>query len=118
MEIMKVYPERLVENKVAMYGLTKTDSVCVKDVDDREALTVKAWVLYSDVNAKNEEHVVLSILTEEMGLISTISETFKREFLEVAELMGDDPYKIIVLHGKTKNDREFVTCRMVCDYDL
>ena len=112
MNINKMYPENLIENKKMLYALTRGQNLLAKDMDDREPMTPICWVEFHDVNSKDEEHDILAIMTEEQGVVSTVSATFKRDFYDMFDLMDGEAFQFHTVHGVTKAGREFVTCTM------
>lgn len=77
-----------------------------------ERIDVSAWLLFEDVNKKSGEvHSVLSILTPENEVFSTISPTFQSDFMDMAELFHND-FAFEVISGKSRAGREFVTCAL------
>lgn len=111
-DIIKMYPET--DDKRIIYKMTATKSLAVKDLEPYEVFTPVRYCLYNEVNRKGEENEILSILDESGTVIATISETFKRDFFSIADLMGGDEFSIKIIHGTTKAGRDFVTCEMVC----
>lgn len=114
MEIKKIYPENLKENKPAIYALTVADSISMKDVEPSSKFQMKAYCLYNETGNDGIDREVLSIATNE-GVLSSISETFKNEFLKIVEVMGEQPFEFEVKKGKSKKGRDFVTCQLVYD---
>ena len=77
-----------------------------------ERIDVAAWLLYEDTDKKSGEvHSVLSVLTPENEVFSSISPTFQSDFLDMAELFHND-FAFEVISGKSKAGREFVTCAL------
>ena len=77
-----------------------------------ERIEVSAWVLFEDVDKKTGEvHPVLSVLTPEYEVFSTISSTFQEDFKQMAELFHND-FAFEIISGKSKAGREFVTCAL------
>lgn len=114
MNVIKMYPETM--DKKTLYSLTRGQSMSVKDVDDRTVITPEAYAVYEDTDKDGKTNEVLAIRDKESGeVFTTISPTFKREFFDIVDFMGEDGYSIRVVHGTTKAGREFVTCTMVCD---
>lgn len=75
-------------------------------------IEVSAWVIFEDVDKKTGEvHKVLSVLTPDNEVFSTISPTFQADFLDMAELFHND-FAFEVISGKSKAGREFVTCAL------
>lgn len=101
-------------NKKALYKLTKSESVQVKDLERGTSFPVDKWCLYEEENSRGELQQVLSFTSGEYK-VSTISKTFIRSFLECAELMGEDPFSIIITGGETKSGRTYVNCELDCD---
>ena len=97
-------------NNQELYLLTmspKADSV-KNHVGER--IEVSAWVVYEDVDKKSGEvHDVLSVLTPDNEVFSSISPTFQSDFLDMAELFNNE-FAFEVISGKSKAGREFVTC--------
>lgn len=77
-----------------------------------ERIDVSAWLIFEDVDKKSGEvHSVLSVLTPDNEVFSTISPTFQRDFLDMAEIFQND-FAFEVISGKSKAGREFVTCAL------
>ena len=77
-----------------------------------ERIKVSAWVVFEDVDKKTGEvHEVLSVLTPEYEVFSTISPTFRADFKDMAELFNND-FAFEIISGKSKAGREFVTCAL------
>lgn len=117
MKIIRTDIADLAQNKKAFYKLTEEESTSVQDMTD-EQLDSKydmiAFLLYENTNSKGKVNEVLTIQTDK-GLFTTISGTLKESFFKIVDLMGDEPYQIRFLKGVSKNGKEFVDCRMVCD---
>ena len=99
-------------NNEEIYLLTlspKSDSV-KNHVGER--IDVSAWAIFEDVDKKTGEvHNVLSVLTPDNEVFSSISPTFQNDFLEMAELFHND-FAFEVISGNSKAGREFVTCAL------
>ena len=99
-------------NNEEIYLLTmspKSDSV-KNHVGER--IDVSAWAIFEDVDKKSGEvHEVLSVLTPDNEVFSSISPTFQNDFLEMAELFNND-FAFEVISGKSKAGRDFVTCTL------
>ena len=77
-----------------------------------ERIDVSAWALFEDVDKKSGEvHSVLSVLTPDNKVFSSISPTFQSDFFDMAELFHND-FAFEVISGKSKAGREFVTCAL------
>ena len=78
-----------------------------------QVIEIKNWCKYKDVNSKGEEQIILSIATPEEEIFATNSPTFIEDFEkmnEVFEADGEHVNSIRVTSGKSKADREFITC--------
>lgn len=76
-------------------------------------IDVAAYCLYKDVNKDGNEVEVLSVMDKDGGVCATNSVTFKRDFMNIADLMDGDDYTIEVISGLSKAGREFITCTLV-----
>ena len=56
---------------------------------------------------------MLSIMDKDGGVCATNSDTFKRDFMNIANLMDGDDYTIEIISGQSKAGREFITCTLV-----
>lgn len=77
-----------------------------------ERIDVSAWVVFEDTDKKTGEiHNVLSVLTPDNEVVSSISPTFQADFMDMAELFHND-FAFEVISGTSKAGREFVTCAL------
>lgn len=113
-KIINCYPETL--TKEQKYLLTKNPEVINMKDCDGQVIDIEAWAVYKDADFKTgEEREVLSILTKDGDTVSTISSTFKREFMDLVDIYtdeGEDMQKVKVFTGTSKNGRKFVSCTM------
>lgn len=115
MEIIKSYPENLTLKQA--YSLTRNpDSRSMKTLEGA-TFNIDAYALYEDVNAKGDKQAVLAVLTSEGDTFSTISETFKRDFEAIVDMVNQ--YKadlatvdIEVIGGESKSGRHYIGCKM------
>lgn len=108
--IITSYPAEL--SKKQLYLLTMNNQTLKMADCDGQILDIQAWAVYTDSDfTSGEEKEILSILTKEGDVLATISETFKRDFLKMAAVFGEELEKIEVVTGKTKNGRTYVTCK-------
>lgn len=95
-----------------MYLLTMSPKASSVKNHVGERIDVEAWLLFEDVDKKSGEvHSVLSVLTPENEVLSTISPTFQSDFLDMAALFNND-FSFEIISGKSKAGREFVTCAL------
>ena len=95
--------------KEELYKLTHNRSTILKDLVGQE-LTVTDWMFYADENQRREQVEVLVLVTD-AGYASTISQTLIREFLDIADTFSM-PVKILIVGGKTKNGRDYISCEL------
>lgn len=114
MKILRTNIIDLEENKKELYVLTRGVTLSVqkmKEADLEKAYPVNGYALYEETNSKGEVVEVLAIKSAGV-VLSTVSATFKEEFFFIADLMGNEPFSIRVVKGKTKSDRTFYTCAL------
>lgn len=110
MEITKMSRDLSTKEK---YFLTMSPTAQSMKNAVSQRLEIKAWCLYTDTNSKGEKQEILSILTPENEVFSTISATFKEDFFRMVELFASNNETvnaIVVASGKSKAGREFITC--------
>lgn len=112
------------EDKKEVYRMTKGDSLKVQDMDRGTSFPVEKYALYEDTKTRkkndgSQEEYTEKVLTIVSGnaKLGTISATFIKSFMEIVDIMGTDPFAIIITGGKSKNGREYVNCELDCDYD-
>ncbi len=112
------------EDKREVYRMTKGDSLKVQDMDRGTSFPVEKYALYEDTKTRkkndgSQEEYTEKVLTIVSGnaKLGTISATFIKSFMEIVDIMGADPFAIIITGGKSKNGREYVNCELDCDYD-
>lgn len=103
------------DEKVLTYKLTRSPKMQkMSDIPDGAELIVSEYALYEDVNSDGEKQDILSILTSNGDIYGTNSATFQREFEVITDIFeGSSIPAITVVHGKTKNGRDFITCAIV-----
>lgn len=108
-------------DKKAVYKLTKSASAQIQTIEPGTSLPVKDYCLFEDVYKTRDggegTRDVLSFTTIDGAKYSTISPTFIRDFLEIVEIMGDDPFAVVITGGTSKGGRKFVDCELDCDYN-
>ena len=108
MEIIKTN----VESKIEIFKMTR-ESENVSDIPDMVNIELTGdYLLYSDINAKDEVVEVLAFKEKGGSILSTISDTFKREFMAIMDL-GLKDIVVAKKTGKTKSNRDFVTCLLI-----
>lgn len=119
MQIIRTNIENITEDKKALYKLTKTPGINVKDIEPDKSHGVAAYALYTDSKVDREgnekEQTVLAVILDSGEKLQTISNTFITAFLEIVDIMGDEAFSIITRKSKSKAGREFVTCELDCN---
>ena len=93
------------------YKLTKGKSA--QSIKEAVGLTINVdlWCVYKDENQRKEEVEVLAIMDKEGQVYTTISDVFKRSFLDIVdEFKTEELPPIVVLEGTTRSGRTYVDC--------
>ena len=109
-EIIRVFNEETTKKQLFAITHSKTAEQ-VKNLPDGEVIEPINFVQYIDENEKGEANTVLAILTAEGRLLTSISATLQRDFLEMVDNFGLD-FQCRKISGQTKAGREFVTVEM------
>lgn len=110
------------KNKKEVYRMTKGDSLKVQDMERGASFPVEKYAVYEETKTRNKQdgtteeynQTVLTFVSGNMK-VGTISATFIRSFLEIVDIMGGDPFAIIITGGKSRNGRDFVNCELDCN---
>lgn len=114
MEIIRKSNDEI--SKKDIFMMTKNQNIMtMKSIENGTEITVKQWVLFSDINCSTDEEVtILSIMTEDGQVIATNSKSFMDMFFDIVEILEENNgFTIEKLGGKTKAGRYFVTCALV-----
>lgn len=107
---MKIINQSRELTTMEQYKLTKSKkSISVKDAVGL-SLQVDAWAEYEDQNTKGEAVQVLSIMTTDGSVYTTVSEVFRRSFMDIVETFGDDMPPVEIIDGTTKAGRTYYDC--------
>ena len=97
-----------------LYALTKGNDVRKMTDAKGEVLDVLKFVLYKDEDVNGNEMIVLAVECVSGAKYATNSKTFTRNFsdiLAIYEAGGEElPTRFIVGSGKSKSNREYLTC--------
>lgn len=112
------------EDKKQVYRMTKGDSLKIDGIDKGTVVPVDKYALFTETKERNKqdgsvetyEQQVLTIVSGNHKF-GTISATFIRSFLEILDIMGDDPFGIVITGGESKGGRHFVNCELDCSGD-
>lgn len=109
MEVIKKFPENM--DARTQYKMMKSPEV--KKMSDAvdSVLEVNAWIVYNDIDTKTgEQKEILTLQTNDGEMFGTVSDIFKREFEGIVDFFGSDIGAIKVVGGRSKANREFITC--------
>lgn len=112
------------EDKKQVYRMTKGDSQKIDGLEKGLSLPVDNFALYTETKDRKKqdgttEQYEQTVLTFTSGphKFGTISATFIKSFLEIADIMGEDKFAIIITGGESKSGRKYVNCELDCDFD-
>jgi hypothetical protein len=108
---MQIYENSREFSKVEIYLMTSSPNVeALKNVSDETSIPIDGYLLFKDKNKDGEESDILSLITPDKKVYACQSQTFKRSFLEIFELMDGEAFSIIKKSGVTKSGRDFINC--------
>ena len=117
MKILKSNIENIENEKKMIYRLTKGTSKALSQLTDEEldqSWPVDAYLLYEDTNQAGSTNTILSILSGNT-ILSGQSAPFRETFMEIVDIMEDEPFSIHVQHRTSgKSKRKYVTCSLDC----
>lgn len=97
-----------------LYALTKGNDVRKMTDAKGETIDILKYVLYTDEDAKGKPMTVLAVETVDGAKYATNSKTFVRNFSDILAIFGagdeEPPTRFIVGSGKSKSNREYLTC--------
>ena len=101
-------------NSADLYALTKGNDVRKMTDAKGEVLDVLKYVLYKDEDVHGNPMTVLAVETVDGAKYATNSKTFTRNFSDILAIFeaGNEeiPTRFIVGCGKSKSNREYLTC--------
>ena len=107
------------QDKREIYRMTKGESLKVSEMEKGVTFPVDKWAIYREtkLDTKGEEKEVTILSVVSGGLkFSTNSATFIRSFEEIVDIMGSEPFAIILRSGTTKAGRTYQDVEMDCDW--
>lgn len=110
-EIKRVFDEKTTLKQIYAITHSKTAEQ-MKNLPDGEVIDPVNFVQYDDENNKGEVNTVLAIVTSDGRLLTSISHTLQRDFLEMVDNFEMD-FQCRKFSGQTKAGREFVTVEMI-----
>lgn len=97
-----------------LYALTKGNDVRKMADAKGEVLDILKYVLYKDEDTQGNPMTVLAVETVDGAKYATNSKTFVRNFSDIlaifAEGHDNPPTRYIVGCGRSKSNREYLTC--------
>lgn len=98
-------------DKKETYFLTKSqDSIGMKEAVG-QTLEMECWAVYEETDQDGQIRTIFSCKTPEGEIYGTNSEAFMKAFYDILDCFEPEEVKAIkVLGGKSKNNRDFITC--------
>ena len=95
------------------YNLYIKGGKSIKDLSEGTELELAGYTVYENVNTKGDTVVITAMLLTDGSVVSTSSETVRRELGNIVTGLGIDfdteSLKIITAKGVSKNGREYNT---------
>lgn len=108
---MQIYENSREFTKVEIYLMTSSPDVeSIKNVENETSIPVDGYILFKDTDQNGEETDILSIITPDKKVYACQSQTFKRSFIEIFELMDGESFSIIKKSGVSKGGRDYINC--------
>lgn len=100
-------------NRKEKYNLYIKGGKSIKDLPTGTELELVGYTVYEDENSKGENVVITAMLLADGSVVSTSSETVRRELENIVVGLGIDfdseTLKIVTARGVSKNGREYNT---------
>lgn len=100
-------------NRKEKYNLYIKGGKSIKDLPAGTELDITGYTVYEDENSKGDNVVITAMLLSDGSVVSTSSETVRRELENIVTGLGIDfdseTLKIITARGVSKNGREYNT---------
>ena len=98
-------------NRKEKYNLYIKGGKLIKDLSEGTELELTGYTVYEDENPKGDTVVITAMLLSDGSVVSTSSETVRRELENIVTGLGIDfeteTLKIMTAKGVSKNGREF-----------
>lgn len=95
------------------YNLYIKGGKLIKDLVEGSELELAGYTVYEDENSKGDTVIITAMLLADGSVVSTSSETVRRELENIVTGLGIDfdseTLKIITAKGVSKNGREYNT---------
>lgn len=100
-------------NRKESYNLYIKGGKAIKNLPEGTELELAGYTVYEDENSKGDTVVITAMLLTDGSVVSTSSETVRRELENIVTGLGIDfdseTLKIITAKGVSKNGREYNT---------
>lgn len=100
-------------NRKEKYNLYIKGGKSIKDLAEGTELELAGYTVYEDENSKGDNVVITAMLLTDGSVVSTSSETVRRELENIVTGLGIDfdaeTLKIATAKGVSKNGREYNT---------
>ena len=100
-------------NRKEKYNLYIKGGKSIKDLPEGSELEIAGYTVYEDENSKGDNVVITAMLLTDGSVVSTSSETVRRELENIVTGLGIDfeteTLKIVTARGVSKNGREYNT---------
>lgn len=100
-------------NRKEKYNLYIKGGKSIKDIPEGTELEIAGYTVYEDENSKGDSVVITAMLLSDGSVVSTSSETVRRELENIVTGLGIDfnaeTLKIVTARGVSKNGREYNT---------
>ena len=84
----------------------------LKDVEDNTSISVAGYLTFTDEKENGDSVNILSIITPDNEVFSCQSQTFKRSFDNITNIMHGKQFSIIKVSGSTKAGRPYIDCAL------
>ena len=99
--------------EVEQYLMTLDPAITsVKDLADGTVINVAGYMIFEDTKDNGETVEVMSIIDNDMKCYACQSATFKRAVQDIHNIMGDKPFSVNKISGKTKAGRDYINCTL------
>lgn len=109
------------EDKKSLYLLTKKESKKIEGVPKGTIFPVDKFCIYEEDKERNKQGGGTEIYTQKVltfvsgaDKYGTISATFIASFEDILDIMGSDPFAIVITGGTSKGGRQYVNCELDC----
>ena len=115
---MNILTETREFNRKEKYDLYIRGGKSIKDLPEGTELDIADYAVYGDVNTKGEEVVITAMLLSDGSVVSTSSETVRRELHNIVIGLGIDfnveTLRVRTVKGMSKNGRLYNTIEYIC----